>query len=205
MTNGAGSRVSHRRQQMWVYVITGLFVCDFILCGYIPSQQRLVFLQRAKAQQRQIIDMAAAQSAELAGLERRVRGMETAVEGFDHRVPAERALGTFLLQIGSLMKDFRLIDQDVVPGKELKTEDLHCIPIYVACKGTLTDIFGFFARLQSLDRLVRIERVTLENDTELTGRVSLRLEAVIFEQAAKPRGGEGLAEAKSAGGGRHGA
>ena len=81
--NVTGSRLSHRKQQMWVYVIAGLFVCDFVLCGYLPSQQRLASLQRTRAQQKQTILMAAAQSAELPGLERRLRGMEKAVEGFD--------------------------------------------------------------------------------------------------------------------------
>ena len=87
--NAIGSRLSHRKQQMWVYVIAGLFVCDFVLCGYLPSHQRLAALQRTRAQQKQTIQMAATQSAELPGLERRLRGMEKAVTGFDLRVPAE--------------------------------------------------------------------------------------------------------------------
>ena len=78
--NVIGSRMSHRKQQMWVYVIAGLFVCDFVLCGYLPSQQRLRRCSGA-AQQQQIIEMAAAQSAELSGLERRLRDMEKRSRG----------------------------------------------------------------------------------------------------------------------------
>ncbi len=198
------SKLSHRKQQMWVYVITGLFVCDFILCGYLPSQQRLRTLQRGQAQQRKVIEMAAAQSVELAGLERRLRGMEKRIEGFDQRVPADRTLGTFLQQIAGIMSDCHLVQQVVLPGKEWKTEDLTCIPIHVACNGTLTSLFSFFAKLQSLDRLVRIEKVTLENDADLTGQLGVQLETVIFEQSAKPRTNEGPAEAKAAGGVNHG-
>jgi Tfp pilus assembly protein PilO len=203
--NATGSKLSHRKQQMWVYVITGLFVCDFVLCGYIPSRQRLTSLQRARAQQQQTIQMAAAQSAELSGLERRLRDMEKAVERFDLRVPVDRALGTFLQQIAGIMTDYHLVDQVVLQGKELKTNDLNCVPIRMACKGTLTGVFGFFTRLQSLDRLVRIDKVAIENDTDLTGQISMQVEAVIFEQSAKHRKTEGPAEAKSAGDVNHGA
>jgi Tfp pilus assembly protein PilO len=201
----SSSRMSHRKQQMWVYIITGLFVCDFVLCGYIPSQQRLRTLRQAQAEQRKVIAMAAAQSVALSGLEQRLRDMERRIEGFDHRVPVDRTLGTFLQQIAGIMKDCHLVDQVVLPGTEVKTEALNCIPIHVACHGTLASTFRFFTKLQSLDRLVRIENVRLENDPDLTGQLGAQIEAVIFEQAARPRTNEGRAEAKSAGGVSHGA
>jgi hypothetical protein len=74
----------------------------------------------------------------------------------------------------------------------------------VACKGTLADLFGFFTKLQSLDRLVRIERVSMDNDADLTGQVSLRMEAVIFEQMPKPRETQDPIATKAAGGGNYG-
>jgi len=198
-----GSRLSLRRQQIWVYVIAGLFVCDFVACGYIPSRQRLLALERVGTQQRKAIAMAAAQSEELPGLERRLRDMKKAVEGFDLRVPADRASGAFLQQITGIMTDCRLVEQVVLPGKEVKTDDLNCVPIHVACKGTLKDIFRFFARLQSLDRLVRVEKVAMDNDTDLTGQVRMQVEAVIFEQSTKHHKTRSPAEAPAAGGGNH--
>jgi Tfp pilus assembly protein PilO len=198
-----GSRLSLRRQQMWLYVIAGLFVCDFVACGYLPSRQRLAALERASAQQRRTIALAAAQGAELPGLERRVRDMRKVVESFDVRVPADRALGTFLQQVAAIMKDYGLGEQVVLPGKEAKTDDLNCVPIHLACKGTLADVFRFFTRLQSLDRLVRIEKVALDNDPGLTGQISMQVEAAIFEQSAKHHQTYGPADASSTGGGNH--
>lgn len=197
--------MSLRRQQRWVYIIAALFVCDFVACGYLPSRQRLTALERVGAEQRRIIAMAAAQSAELPGLEQRLRDMKNAVEGFDLRVPADRALGTFLQQMAGIMTDCRLAEQVVLPGKEGKTNDLNCVPIHIACKGTLADLFRFFTKLQSLDRLVRIEKVAMENDTDLTGQISMQVEAVIFEQAVKHHKTSGAADSPAAGGGNHGA
>lgn len=195
--------MSLRKQQMWLYIIAGLFICDFVACGYLPSRQRLAALERAWTQQRQTIAMAAAQSAELPNLERRLREMRNAVESFDVRVPADRALGTFLQQIAAIMKDCGLGEQVVLPGKESKTDDLNCVPIHLACKGTLADLFRFFARLQSLDRLVRIEQVAMDNDAGLTGQIGLQVEATIFEQSAKHQKTHGPAGAPATGGGKH--
>jgi len=198
-----GSRLSVRKQQMWVYIIAALFVCDFVACGYIPSRQRLLALERVWTQQRKTIALAVAQSAELPGLERRLRDMKKAVADFDVRVPADRALGTFLQQIAGIMTDCRLVEQVVLPGKEVETEDLNCVPIHVACRGTLTDVFRFFTRLQSLDRLVRVEKVAMDNDTDLTGQISMQVEAVIFEQSGKHRKARSPAGAPGAGGANH--
>jgi Tfp pilus assembly protein PilO len=203
MRNATGFKLSHRKQQIWVYVIAGLFVCDFVLCGYIPSHQRLAALARTRAQQKQVIQMAAAQSAELPGLERRLRGMERAVEGFDRRVPADRALGTFLQQIAGIMTDCQLAEQVVLPGKEWQASGLTCVSLRMACKGSLTDVFRFFQRLQGLDRLVRIQTVVMENDSDLTGRIGLQVEAVIFEQTAKLHRGDGSPAAQAQGGANH--
>jgi Tfp pilus assembly protein PilO len=198
-----GSRLSLRKQQKWVYVIAALFVCDFVACGFIPARQRLLALERACMQQRKTIAMAAAEGAELPGLERRLRDMKQTVEGFDLRVPADRGSGTFLQQITGLMTDCRLVEQVVLPGKEVKTDDLDCIPIHVACKGTLANMFRFFTRLQSLDRLVRIEKVAMDNDTDLTGQISLQVEAVIFEQSAKLHKTKSSADAPAISGTNH--
>ena len=85
------------------------------------------------------------------------------------------------------MTEHRLTDQVVVPGKEVESEGVGCVPVHVNCKGSLKDIFSFFHDLQAMDRLVRIEKVTLQNDRDFTGCVSMDTDAVIFyrPQAAR--------------------
>lgn len=193
---------SHRRQQIWVCVIAVLFLCDFVLCGYLPSQQRLTSLQQVQAQQRRTIDMAAAQGAELPGLKTRLRDTERVIERFETCVPSDSALGTFLQQIAALMTEYKLTDPVVLPGKEQEGDDLGWIPIHMTCQGTMTDLFGFFNRLQTLDRLVRVEKAMLENDPDFTGRLTMRTEGFIFYQvnsvktqdAAKTKPAEGAGD-----------
>ena len=110
--------------------------------------------------------MAAAQSAELPGLERRLRDMEKAVEGFDLRVPADRALGTFLQQIAGIMTDCHLVEQVVLPGEgsEKQRSELCPYPRGVQAGPWRTSSVSS-QKLQSLDRLVRVEKVAMENDS----------------------------------------
>ena len=200
-----GSRLFTRNQQMWVCAIAGLFVCDFVLCGYLPSQRRLEALRKARARQSQTIQMAAAQGAELPALRRRLQDVQETVERYDACVPAERALGTFLQQIAAIMTQHRLTDQVVVPGKEASAEGLSCIPVQITCKGTLADMFLFFNGLQTLDRLVRFERVVLKNDEGFSGQARMQTDAVIFYQLAGQEEGNRSAGAQPAEGDNHGA
>lgn len=197
-------RPSHRRQQIWVCIIAGLFLCDFILCGYLPSQQRLTSLEQKRAQQQSMIDMAAAQGTELPGLRIRLRDTERAIEQFEASVPPDNALGAFLQQIAALASEYSLTDQVVLPGKEQENGGLGCIPIHMTCQGGLTSLFGFFNRLQTLDRLVRIEKVTLNNDPAFTGKLTMQMDAFIFYQS-NPTKTQETAKTDSVGGAGNGA
>lgn len=187
MMNRMAVRPSHRKQQVWVCVIAGLFLSDFILCGYLPSHQRLTSLLQAREHQQSMIQMAAAQRAELPGLRTRLRDTEATVERFEACVPSDKALGAFLQRITAVMAEHELTDPMVLPGKEQEAADLGCIPLQMTCEGTLTNLFEFFNTLRTLDRVVRIEKVTLENDPGFSGRLAMQADAYIFYQAKSSR------------------
>jgi Tfp pilus assembly protein PilO len=181
------SRLLRRKQQLWVYLIAVLFVADFISYGYMPSRRRLQSLKQAGAQQEAMIRTAAMQSKKLPGLKQRLKTVEEIVEHYDAYVPEERALGAFLQDIAHMMTEHRLTDQVVVPQDEMRSSGVRCIPVHMNCKGSLSDLFGFFGDLQTMGRLVRIEKTVLTNDNEYTGQVSLHTEAVIFYRAPQSR------------------
>ena len=193
------------KPQAWVYVISCLFVCDFILCGYVPAEKRLKSLREVRARQLQMIQLAAAQGEELPALRQRLRDTRRTADRYDASVPSERAVGAFLQQIAAIMAKHRLTDHTVVRAEELEGQSQNCIPMQVTCRGALVDIFDFFCDLQKLDRLVRIEKVMLQNSDDFTGRITLRMDAAIFYQHGSHRGEEELADAKATGGASHGA
>ncbi|HSW00154.1 MAG TPA: type 4a pilus biogenesis protein PilO [Sedimentisphaerales bacterium] len=197
-------RPSRRRPQVWVCVIAGLFVCDFIVCAYLPSQQRLASLKQAKIEQSRTIGLARQQGEELAGLKAKLRDTQRLVEQFEASVPSDNALGAFLQQVATLMSNQRLTDQVVLPGQETQAGDVGCIPIRMSCQGTLENLFGFFSGLQAMDRLVRIETVKIENDPGFSGQLTMQSDAYIFYQL-KPARTENAGRADAAGGPSHGA
>ena len=78
------------------------------------------------------------------------------------------------------MEEHHLTEEVVTPGGQIASEELYCIPVEIQCKGSLSDIFGFFKGLQSLERQVRIEQVKLINDTNFSGEVTLDTRSVIY-------------------------
>jgi Tfp pilus assembly protein PilO len=188
-----------------VVVIAALFACDFVFCGYIPAHKRWQSLQQTRAQQQRTIQTAAAQGAELPSLQRRLQDVEATAQRYDTCVPAEGMLGVFLQQIAGIMTKCHLADQVVIPGNEWAADRVNGISIHMTGTGGLPDLFDFFTDLQALDRLVRIEKVVLKNDSAFLGRVSMEVETTIFHQAA-PQGRAGAStDSRSADRTRNGA
>ncbi len=187
------SKRSGRKRQAWLYAIAMLFCADFVFYGYMPSHNRLRSLREAGIQQQRLIETAAAQSQELPALKARLTSVEQVVEHYESYVPQEGSLGLFLQEIARIMTKHQLADQVVVPSTEVEAEGVGCIPVRVNCRGSLKDIFGFFHDFQSMDRLVRIEKVTLQNDREFTGRVSMDADAVIFYRPQAARNATSIA------------
>jgi type IV pilus assembly protein PilO len=160
-----------------------LFVCDFVLCGYVPAQKRLKTLQEARVRQRQRIEMARAQEAELPALRERLADVRATAERYGVSVPTQGALGAFLQNIATLMSRHDLTDHMVAPGDPVEGAAQSSIPMEVTCRGSLVNLFSFFQDLQNLPRLVRVGRVTLQNDAGFTGQVTMRLEAAVFYQS----------------------
>ena len=169
-----------KRQQVIICIVAGLFVADFVLFGYLPLKNRLKAIKQARTAQNTVIAKAATQRERLPALREQVQGLQSVVADFEANVPAQKYIGEFLQEIANLMTQHNLSEQVVAPSKEIEGDGLHCIPVDVQCKGKLARIFEFYQRLQDLDRLVRIEQVSLTNDTDLGGQVSMQTRAVIY-------------------------
>jgi len=155
-------------------------VADFVLFGYLPLKNRLKAIKQAGTAQNSVIAKAATQRERLPAIRQQLQGLQRVVADFEVNVPAQKSIGVFLQQIANLMSQYNLSEQVVAPGKEIKGGGLNCIPVDVQCKGKLAQIFEFYKRLQGLDRLVRIEQVSLTNDTDFSGQVSMQTMAVIY-------------------------
>jgi Tfp pilus assembly protein PilO len=155
------------------------------LFRYMPLHKKAKALEQAKAAQALVIAKASAQSVLMAALEEKLQKQQIAVGKFEANVPSDRNIGEFLQQIAGLMNKHNLKEQIVQPGEEVKTDELNCIPIVMRCKGQLKQIFEFYKSLQAMDRLIRIEKVDLANDSDFSGEVGMETRAVIYYRPQK--------------------
>ena len=169
-----------KRQQVIICIVAGLFVADFVLFGYLPLKNRLNAIKKARTAQNSVIAKAATQREHLPAIGQQLEELQKVAADFEANVPTRQSIGVFLQQIADLMSQYNLSEQVVTPSKEIKAGGLNCIPVDMQCKGKLSQIFEFYERLQDLDRLVRIEQVSLKNDIDFSGQVSMKTMAVIY-------------------------
>lgn len=161
-----------------------------MLLRYLPLHGRMKAIEQKRAEQKLAIMAGQAASQEMPILEKQLMQMQKEVENYEANIPAQRGLGVFLQQMATLMNELNLRGQVIAPGKEIKTEGLNCIPVNMQCKGRLGQIFEFFRRMQALERLIRIEQLSLVNESDFSGELSMQTEAVIYY---RPQIGQELA------------
>jgi Tfp pilus assembly protein PilO len=168
------------RQQTKICAIGAAIVCVFLVFWYMPLCEKARATKQARAERAQMIAKGTADAGRLPLLEEQLRNLQARIGDFEARIPEQRAHGAFLQRIADLMDDHDLKEQDVAPGGEIEADKFNCIPVIMHCKGELAQISEFYRRLQNLDRLVRIEKVTLNNDESYNGQVTMETKAVVY-------------------------
>jgi len=180
--------VFREKQQIAICIAAAVMAGGFVLLRYLPLQKKIKAVREAQAGQRLAIAKASAESEQLPALKEQLLKLQMALGNYEENIPVQRSLGAFLHRIANLMNEHNLNGQLIQPGKEIEGEKLNCIPVSMQGKGRLKQIFEFFRRLQSLDRLVRIEQVKLVNDRDFSGEVSMQTKAVIYYRTEAGQG-----------------
>jgi Tfp pilus assembly protein PilO len=176
------------KQQVMICIIAGVIVCAFVLFWYLPLRQRMKAVEQVKVTQTLASAKGDADSKRLPVLKEQVLQLRSKLGNYEAKIPEQGALGTFVRQMADLMNEHNLREQVITPGAELEADRFNCTPVRMQCKGKLGQVFKFYQRLQSLDRLVRIEQVKLSNDSGYSGEVSMETRAVIYYRARVGQG-----------------
>lgn len=176
------------KRQLIIFIAAGVAVAGFVFLRYLPLKRKIQALEQRKAEYASAIDKATADGKQLPALKTRLAKMQAAAGNYDQQIPGYRDLGGFLHTIANLMSTHELKNQIVQPAKEIEAKDLYCIPIIMQCKGGLADIFGFYKSLQELERLVRIEQISLDNKGDFSGEVRMQTKATIYYRPEAKQG-----------------
>lgn len=171
------------KQQFTICLIAGVIVGGFVLFRYLPLCSKIKAIRQIKSAQALTIAQGAADKKQMLLLNEKLLKLQRDLKNYEAKIPEQSDIGKFLHKIADLMNEHDLSEQMIEPRKEIKTEELNCIPVKIQCKGKLAQIFEFFRQLQRLDRLVRIEQVNLSNDSDFNGRISMESKAIIYYRA----------------------
>jgi len=171
------------RQQLTICVVAGVIVCVFVLFWYLPLCKRMKAVNQAKTAQTLAIAKGAADSRQLPLLEEQLLKLKDRLGNYKANIPGQNTFGSFLGSVTDLMNKNNLKEQEITPGEEVKADQFNCIPVSIRCKGELAQIFKLYRQLQTLDRLIRIERVKLSNDGDYKGQLSMETKAIIYYRA----------------------
>jgi len=170
------------RQQIVISIVAVALLAGFVVFSYLPLRQRRRTVEMEKAAHKIAITKTMVESSKLPELKHELETLRSKVGDYDARIPQQTGLGVFLQRIARLMNENELTEQLIEPGREVEADGLVRVPVGMQCKGSLEHIFSFFDSLQSLDRLVRIEKVKLANDKDFKGQVSMKVETVIYHR-----------------------
>jgi Tfp pilus assembly protein PilO len=176
------------KQQIMICVMAGVMVCVFVLFWYLPLRRKMKDINQARAEQTLAVAKNVVASERLPLLKEQLQQLQSELGDYEAHIPVQRNVGPFLQGIADLMNEHNLKEQVVTPGPEVESDRFNCIPVSMQCKGPLTQLFRFYRRLQSLDRLVRIEQVKLSNDAHYDGKIGMETRAVIYYRTKVSQG-----------------
>ncbi len=177
-----------KRQQTIICVLAAAIVCVFAIFWYLPLRKQMKTIEQVKSAQTLAIAKGDADGRQLAMLKEQLQHLKADFREYEANIPEQRSVGTFLGKIADLMNENNLKDQQITPGREIETDKLNCIPVSMQCKGELSQIFKFYRQLQEMDRLVRIEKVKLTNDSSYNGQASMATEVVVYYRTKVEQG-----------------
>jgi len=168
------------KQQILIFTATAVLAAGFLLFWCIPLQRKIQSLHQKQALQEARLNKTSLRIEQIPMLKKKLKELNSKVGDFDASVPKNKALGNFLQEIAALMNKHNLQQQIVKHGNEIKAREFSCIPLIIQCKGRLDQIYSFFGSLQSLDRVVRLETVNLQNNKKFNGEIKMQTTAFIY-------------------------
>lgn len=177
------------KQQVMILVVGGFILAGFGVFRYAPILRQKQSLKAEMEKHSLAVEQVGDQGSLLPELMWKKQSMQAQQDEFRSKIPVGRGFSQLWQQIADVMNDCQLSDQLVQPGTEIKSEDLCCIPLAIECSGTFEQIYAFFRSLESMDRLISIDEVKIENDSDFMALLKLNAKANVYYQPVETDNG----------------
>lgn len=172
------------KQQILIILGALAMLVGFGFIGYYPLISKGDKADLILEERRNVRMQTDSLTAQLPVIQEQIEALSEYDGLYEKRVPRNsQAVAHLWGRIGDLMNEHNLAEQVIEPGVEERGKDLTVVPITLKCSGSTSQIFEFFMSLQELERLIRIERVQLKNDSESSGRVTMTAEAKVYHRS----------------------
>lgn len=182
--------MKNANKQQFIILAIGVVVTVGVgIFRYVPIVRQRYAVQKQIEQQSQIIGEVRSLSVLVPELKEQKKQLEKQLLAFEEKVPQGRNLAELWRQVAEVMNECGLTDQLVQPGAEIASEQLCCIPLTIECKGSLGQLYSFFQSLEKINRLVRIEQVTMDSGGDFSSVVKLKAQANVYYQPDESENG----------------
>jgi Tfp pilus assembly protein PilO len=131
------------------------------LVVYRPQSRQLQAVEESTAQVRGAIQDGASRAAIVPDLVRNISDLRARYTNFDRRLPKQKELGGFLMEISSNLAQERLLNQLIEPGNPTRQDLYHTLPIIMRFQGNYLALASFLDRIDKMERLTRVHRMVL--------------------------------------------
>jgi type IV pilus assembly protein PilO len=125
-----------------------------------------------------------------------IRTTADEVANINRQIPEEGDIGTFLKQLDGLVNKRGVALMSIQPQPAIKEKLCLKIPVRVSCRGSFVSLYNLLRDLDTMSRLVVVERMALGKPEE-SGYCQLDVTALVFArepQSSKTMEGRGRAD-----------
>jgi len=157
-------------------------IIAFLVFGVLPIVQGHTAAQAQITQAQTEIRSRLEKKQQLESIQKLVASLKLDTSGYDRLVPNTPEFSPFLLSFGHEWVDVGLRERDLsvrsLPPMTLGRSEKR--PIEIRGRGTYAQFHKFLERLESLDRLSSIGRLSIDADSSLNGIVDIQLTLFIY-------------------------
>ncbi|MBN1816622.1 MAG: type 4a pilus biogenesis protein PilO [Sedimentisphaerales bacterium] len=177
------------RQQLVIGLLALAVIAGFGMVGYYPLIHKTHRINRVVEERREYMDKTDTLVVQLAGLQARLEQLEAVEWLYNQRISADsQDVSELWGQIADEMKTHGLQDQLIQPREQTVIDGLQCNTINLEGAGSLSQIFAFLQSLDRMERLIRFQKLELQNEEDFSGRLKLVADAKVYCQTGSLTG-----------------
>jgi Tfp pilus assembly protein PilO len=161
-----------------------------LICGYwlasLSFRQEKLYQQQKDLLIKQTNDVNVAEK-NIEQLKATTRATAEQLASLNRQLPEDAQIGLFLKQLDSLMKVRGVVLISIQPQSVIREKLFQKIPIRVSCKGPFVNLYRLLQDLDTMDRLVVMDRATMVKLDQL-GYCQLDMTALIFMKESQQSG-----------------